>query len=101
MLNLDDTLNRLGVKYIYLTSDYEFKEQIDRDHEAPYKKYFCELSWGTGIEPADFPIDFATNASGDTPGEAIQNCINILYTCIKDKYEPALEVARLNKIEVP
>lgn len=73
---LDSFLERCGVKYIFIESGMastEAKcEEIGID-KSNAKKYWCELSWGSG-EKDEF--DFAFADFGDTLGQAVLACLN-------------------------
>lgn len=97
--NLDEILEKLGIKYIYLIYDFNFKEQISHGLESDYLPFFCEISWGSGDD--DYPVEFAINDNGKTPGEALQKCIDYFFTLIKRGYEPAVEIANVYNIKTP
>lgn len=99
--NLDELLQRYGVKYIFLESGeaaVELKIQevgmspIDEANlRATHPRNWCELSWGSGHYNDSF--EAAVNDFGKTPGEAIENCLKVFQKMVRDGEERYVEIA--------
>lgn len=86
---LDSFLERCGVKYIFIESGFAAtKNKCDEAgiDTSNAKMYWCELSWGSGVNEED-EFDFAFNDFGDTLGQAIQACLDAF---IENKGEEVL-----------
>lgn len=79
--NIDEILNLLGVKTILLQYDYDFEIQKEKAFGGPLKAFVCELSWGNGDDGDE--TDFATWSNGDSPGEAMQRCVDMFIDLVK------------------
>jgi hypothetical protein len=89
--NLNQLIDRLGVKYIFIKSGLGAKRDqlADYPEKTDTKKFYCELSWGTAGEDM---FDFATKGAGDTPDEAIRECVSLFFYLYFQGYKPVKEI---------
>ncbi len=75
---VDSWLDRCGVKYVFIESGdasiLNKCEEIGINYSPEYK-FWCELSWGSGVHEED-EFDFAFNGFGKSLGEAMLDCMN-------------------------
>lgn len=100
-VNVDEVLKTFGVKYVFIESGHHsIIERIEAvgfesDEEASLlanpPKFWCELSWGSADEDR---FDAATNAFGETLGEAMKGCLDLFVSLVREGNETYVEIAQ-------